>query len=339
VILWTTPHSLEAHALLNHCISPCLQRKIFKKLLSATSDVTHQSYGAGLLHFTQFCNCEHISETCQMPASIILLSSFIADAIGTCTGQCIHNWLNGVRLWHLYNCAEWHGPNSWITSLSKSADKEGVPFKQPPQNPLTLSHLATLQHHLDLSSPVHAAIWFTALAAFWGCWCLGKLLICSAHSFSPIHDTTCQTQFSMSWSNSHKVITFHLVWTKTTGIHGGECILTATNDLLCPIWALKNHLCVNNIAVHNAPLCAFRFGDTWSHLTKDKFLHITSDIYNTANLNLVLGHSYCIGGSVELLSIGVTPEVIMKLGGWSSLCFLLYWHCLELIIPAAITHA
>ena len=36
---------------------------------------------------------------------------------------------------------------------------------------------------------------------------------------------------------------------------------------------------------------------------------------------------------------GVAPEVIMKLGGWSSLCFLLYWRRLELIIPAAITRA
>jgi len=27
----------------------------------------------------------------------------------------------------------------------------------------------------------------------------------------------------------------------------------------------------------------------------------------------------------------------MKLGGWTSLCFLLYWRRLELIIPAAIT--
>lgn len=64
-----------------------------------------------------------------------------------------------------------------------------------------------------------------------------------------------------------------------------------------------------------------------------------ADIYNFTDLHFILGHSYCIGGSVELLSIGVAPEVIMKLGGWSSLCFLLYWHRLELIIPAAITRA
>jgi hypothetical protein len=68
-------------------------------------------------------------------------------------------------------------------------------------------------------------------------------------------------------------------------------------------------------------------------------LTLFSDIYNSTDLGLVLGHSYRIGGSVELLAIGVAPEIIMKLGGWTSLCFLLYWRHLELIIPAAITRA
>ncbi|KAJ7112550.1 hypothetical protein C8R44DRAFT_631816, partial [Mycena epipterygia] len=49
------------------------------------------------------------------------------------------------------------------------------------------------------------------------------------------------------------------------------------------------------------------------------------DVVKSASLDLVFGHSYRIGGSLELLSAGVAPEVIMKLGGWSSLCFLIYW--------------
>jgi hypothetical protein len=268
IILWTTPHSLLAHAALEDEISPRLQQKIFEKLLTATSDVTQQSYGAGLLWFTQFCDREQIAETLCMPASVILLASFIADAIGTCTGQCIRNWLNGLHLWHLYNRAEWYGRDSWITSLSRSADKEGVPFKWPPRNPLTCSHLTTLRSRLNLSSLIDAAVWFSALAAFWGCRCLGELLIRSAQSFSFEHDTTRGTVISTSWTNGHKVVMFHLVWTKTTGIRGGECILTA--------WALENHFHINNIMDRNAPLCAFRMGDSWSHLTKDKFLRVTS---------------------------------------------------------------
>ncbi|KAF8227872.1 hypothetical protein L208DRAFT_1379597 [Tricholoma matsutake] len=147
------------------------------------------------------------------------------------------------------------------------------------------------------------------------------------------------TAISTSCVNGHKVIMFHLIWTKSTGIHGGECILTATNDLLCPVWALENHFHINNISDHDAPLSAFGKGSTWLHLSKDQFLKIPSGIYNSSHLDIVLGHSYHIGGSVHLLTMGMAPEIIMKLGGWTSMCFLLYWHHLELIVPLAITHA
>ena len=105
----------------------------------------------------------------------------------------------------------------------------------------------------------------------------------------------------------------------------------------------------------NAPLCAFHDGASWSYLTREKFQLITLgmlqcypvisiaypyylDIYNKSQLD-VLGHSYHIGGSVHLLSISIAPEIIIKLGSWTLLCFLLYWHHLELIIPLALTHA
>lgn len=86
-----------------------------------------------------------------MPASPTLLSAFIADAIGTCTGECIRNWLNGLRLWHLFNHAEWHGKDSWVRSLQKTADKAGTPFKRPLRNPIGSLHLSYLRSNLNLT--------------------------------------------------------------------------------------------------------------------------------------------------------------------------------------------
>jgi hypothetical protein len=40
-----------------------------------------------------------------------------------------------------------------------------------------------------------------------------------------------------------------------------------------------------------------------------------------------------------LLAAGVPPEVVMKIGGWTSLCFLIYWRRSEQILPFAITCA
>ena len=125
-----------------------------RDLWETSLDATQQSYSARLLHFTPFCNHEEISDSLCMPASVILLSAFIEDAIGSCTGQCICNWLNGLHLWHLYNCTDWYGKDSWISSLSKSVDNKGTVFKQSPHKPITWLHLLTLQNNLISQPPM-----------------------------------------------------------------------------------------------------------------------------------------------------------------------------------------
>jgi hypothetical protein len=160
--------------------------------------------------------------------------------------------------------------------------------------------------------------------------------------FCLLRDTCRSTRISLSVANGRDVITIHIVWTKTTGSLGGECFLTAVlgDDAdLCPVWAFKNHLRVNHSPPPNTPLFAYRTPAGWQHLTKDDFLRSSSAVFRAARLDLVFGHSYRIGGSLELLAAGVAPEVVMKIGGWTSLCFLIYWRRLERILPLAVTRA
>jgi hypothetical protein len=115
--------------------------------------------------------------------------------------------------------------------------------------------------------------------------------------------------------------------------------------MFCPVAALSNHLKVNAVPLSagtDIPLFAFRnlgVPAGWSHLTKFHFLSFTTQIYRSRSLENVFGHSYRIGGSFELLIAGVSPEFVAKIGGWTSLCFLIYWRHLEQVIPAAITRA
>jgi len=53
----------------------------------------------------------------------------------------------------------------------------------------------------------------------------------------------------------------------------------------------------------------------------------------------VLGHSFRIGGAVELLLAGVPPEIVTATGGWTSLTFLLYWHQMDEILPMSTSKA
>jgi len=60
-------------------------------------------------------------------------------------------------------------------------------------------------------------------------------------------------------------------------------------------------------------------------MLKQDFLTFVTSIWQSAYLAHVLGHSFRIGGAVELLLAGVAPEIVAATGGWTSLAFLIYW--------------
>jgi hypothetical protein len=132
---------------------------------------------------------------------------------------------------------------------------------------------------------------------------------------------------------------FHIPWTKTTKEDGATITLTACNDHLCPIKALTFHFSMNHQIPDNAPLFAFMSTSGYSLPTKSFFLSTCSSIWEAAGLPPVQGHSFRIGGASELLTAGVSPEVVACLGGWTSLAFLLYWRKVEHILPMNITDA
>ncbi|KAJ7269990.1 hypothetical protein B0H12DRAFT_1009293 [Mycena haematopus] len=343
LLLWTAPKSLEMHKEFEAAgLSLDTQRRAFEWHSQVHVADTRSSYGAGLLRFHQWCNTNHITEDARLPASRALLIGFVSDAIGTCTGKCIRNWLNGLHLWHTYNGLAWHGDEAFLPGLKKAADKAGAKHKRPERGPVTKKHLRALRAAIDVNSNFGAAIWASALVSFHGCRRLGETLIVSPAKFSCEHDTTRHTRIACSTANGRDVVGIHLVWTKTTGTRGGELILTETTGEdadICPIWAWRNHIRVNDSPPPNTPLFAFRSQSTWRPLTKDTFLRTTDAVYKAGKLDTVFGHSYRIGGALALLIAGVAPEVIMKLGGWSSLCFLIYWRRLQLILPLAVTRA
>jgi len=59
-------------------------------------------------------------------------------------------------------------------------------------------------------------------------------------------------------------------------------------------------------------------------MLKSLFLAFVTKIWFTALLAHVLGHSFWIGGAIELLLAGVPPKIVAATGGWMSLAFLLY---------------
>ena len=120
-------------------------------------------------------------------------------------------------------------------------------------------------------------------------------------------------------------------------------VLTETRDDFCPVNAFSHHLIINELTSSlesaSIPLFAFHSDSGFKTLDKTSFLSFIQSIFISASLDITDGHSYRIGGTLKLLLDGVPPETVMKIGGWTSLCFLIYWRWLEQIIPLAITRS
>ncbi|KAF9224679.1 hypothetical protein BS17DRAFT_795105 [Gyrodon lividus] len=108
--------------------------------------------------------------------------------------------------------------------------------------------------------------------------------------------------------------------------HGEDVCICQKLGPSGPIATIDNHLNINKIPP-NLPLFSFLSTQGWCCLTKKKtpcMLQLPSGIPTIAS------HSFCIGGTTELLLTRVPPDVVKALGFWSSNAFLHYWCSLEI---------
>ncbi|KAJ7606933.1 hypothetical protein DFH06DRAFT_1018882 [Mycena polygramma] len=338
--VWSSPYAQEHDTLFRATMPEDVVNRTYAVIAASWAEGSLGSYAAGLLRYQQFCDYCKTSERDRMPASHLLLSSFISHYVGTVGGGTVKLWMSGVKAWHDLNGAKWEGEDRWIELARRTANKEGTAFKKDQRPPVTIEHMVALRAMLDLSNPLDAAVWAIATAAFRGCRRLGELTIPSLAKFKAKYHATRSSHRRRVRTSTARGTTVKLPWTKAKRELGGLLTLTTRDDDLCPEKALENHLLVNANVAEDAPLFAYDTGNgTWEAPTKDWFMQHCCAIWKAANLLLVLGHGFRIGGSTKLLLAGVPCEVVAALGEWSSLAFLLYWRKIEHIVPMNIGKA
>jgi hypothetical protein len=355
---WDTPFGIQHRSQLSSIIPEVLVDPVLMSIRGALAPQTKSSYAAGLLRWTQFCDKYSIPEADRMPASYALICAFVAEHKGLQIGGVIKNWLSGIRSWHVINHAPWYGEDDpWVDFARKAANKEGAKHKRPLRAPISIEHLASLRGAISLSDPFHTAVWAVALCTFWGCRRLGETTISVEASFdesyhvlrsSPyVSSSMIAIDYSSLLRVSFRILRdgtysahFRIPWTKTTKEEGATVILTGRNDALCPCRALRNHLDINADIPSSAGLFAYHLpSGAHRNMIKHVFINFITSIWQSASLAHVSGHSFRIGGAVELLLAGVPPEVVAATGGWTSLSFLLYWRRMEEILPMSTSKA
>ncbi|KIY53653.1 DNA breaking-rejoining enzyme, partial [Fistulina hepatica ATCC 64428] len=338
IFRWKSPAAVQLDNTLRHD-SDLIRLGYWANLQQAYAEATRSTYGAGLLRFHQFCDRCNIPESRRMPADIHLLAGFIGCWSSKQSGSTLTNWLAGLRAWHEINNQPWPSEQPLLRLGRRSAKRTGKKHARPPREPVTTTHMRLLHDALMNSSPRDAAIWACACCLFWGCRRSGELTLPSPNNFNPLHDVTISSA-AVSFTRTDggiSVVYFGIPWTKTTKEKGARLHLTARDNNLCPRRALEHHLLqVNSGLPPHAPLFAFKANSDargFTPLTKTTFLDRCNTIWSAAGHTTLNGHSFRIGGTVELLLMGVDARTVALTGGWSSLAFLLYWHRLDEIIP------
>ncbi|KIM34956.1 hypothetical protein M413DRAFT_49102, partial [Hebeloma cylindrosporum] len=281
---------------------------------------TMAGYSCHVTHFLDFCKQEGVPESLQFPTDEFVLCTYAAADAGLVSANTIQNRLSGLKAWHSTHGAPWNGGLRLRVIVNGAKNLTPSSSKNLPRPPVTITILLLLIDNLDLADPKDAAIASCALNAFWGQCRLGELLPSSSSDFTT-DVVPSRSHFARS-TCSRNSSTLGLPRTKTNR-DGEKVVLVACSDSLDPISATLSHLATNTLP-DNLPLFAFSTPSGPRMLTKAAFLARCNQIWTASGYPRTTGHSFRIGGTTELLTSSIPPDVVKSMGRWSSDSFLRY---------------
>jgi hypothetical protein len=126
-----------------------------------------------------------------------------------------------------------------------------------------------------------------------------------------------------------------LPWTKTTKYAGAYVYLLHQMDPFDATSAITRHLQASRLP-QEALLCEY-VDETHNQrniLDKQTFLSMCNELWHAQGITRITGHSFRIGGTTALLRSGVNPDIVKKMGRWSSDAYLRYWRNTEELFEA-----
>jgi hypothetical protein len=311
------------------------QRRILEVMVHAWEEDTRESYGSGLLAFHVFCDSSSTSETERAPASQPLLSAFVASLAASYAGKTISNYLYGVRAWHVLHGIPWQANKAEMDTMLRAAEKLTPAIsKRKKRRPFTPDYMIALRHHLDLDTPLDAAIFACLTTCFYASARLGEFTVRKLDGFDSASSVTRGHLTYDLDRNGLKVTMLRIPITKAS-INGEDVFWAKQTDATDPDAALKNHFRVND-PPNEHHLFAYKYqrGSKVEHkaLTKTKFLERIAKAAQAANLDPLQGHGIRIGSTLEYLLRGVPFDVMKVQGRWASDAFMLYLRKHALIV-------
>ncbi|KAF5324115.1 hypothetical protein D9619_011254 [Psilocybe cf. subviscida] len=284
---------------------------------------TRETYGSGLLMYHVFCDLKSIDEHARAPVTPLLVTAFVSALAGAYSASAIGNYVAGVRAWHILHGLPWQVNQMEMASMLKAAERLAAATSSRKQRvPFTVEYIATLRRHLDISKPLHAAVYACLTTTFYAAARLGEFTVPTLTAFDPgMHVKPSDVRIDYDRNNLKSTV-FHLPRTKAA-INGEDVAWSAQHGVTDPEAALANHLKVNKPAPDGA-LFAYRYRNKLRVLTKPKFIDAINNAARAAGLERRQGHGIRIGATLEYLLRGVPFEAMKVKGRWASDAFHAY---------------
>jgi len=165
---WRPPNSCPQHGTQVPILSSDDLSRIEHTISHAWADSTKETYGSGLLVYHVFCDSKSILEAQRAPASSILISLFLTNLAGLYSSTTVTNYLQGVCAWHIMHSLEWAIKDDEVIPLLKAVATLAPPSsKCKPREPYTVDLIASICRQLDISTPLHAAVFACLTTTFY----------------------------------------------------------------------------------------------------------------------------------------------------------------------------
>ena len=194
--------------------------------------------------------------------------------------------------------------------------------KRAPREPYTVDTRVNIQNHLNLTSPLHAAVFTCLTMAFYATACMGELTVKTLRSFDPLVHIKPSDVTAQHDRQGNLVTNFHLPRTKSAPTRE-DISWTKQNGPSDPQAAFENHIAINP-PPRDGPLFAYRHGKNHLPLTRSKFLTLLASTLKASGRLPLHGNSIHIGSTLEYLLCNVPFDVVKIKGRWGSDAFLIY---------------
>ena len=156
--LWH-PSSPWSNGISNVEISESDLKRILDVINISWAKGTKEVYGASLLIYHVFCDLCNISEEDRIPASPILIISFIASCAGLYSGTMLANYIFAVCAWHILHGLPWNMDDMQVKATLTGAAVLAPPSSKHPKRALvTVDLMERIFHRLDMVKPLDMAV-------------------------------------------------------------------------------------------------------------------------------------------------------------------------------------